>query len=1311
MIEIDQHTAINSVEQALVPAADLIDARTEIDRLRFIADFGSLINFYDNNNTIAGNWTPFLLKDPVILVASIAKTGYASRYSLYQDTCINLQQLFSGQKNGGNEGKNIVFSLNQLFDQLTGVFLKIVNWTYFMQLSAETYDLKNYVLQQVKTKFSAIFLALHSMREYLNFSKIIPGIDAPRKINFQSPGSTWLENNEKRPYWQVLDDSYDPNNPINKDNPDNERLCFDMLKKAGTILFDFFNTIISNSPAEFERLSFKKSKYPDTTLIRAFVHLLKTQQAQLNKISQKHLEFYYKDILKQTALPAKPDSVYVCAQLVKPGVAFQLPENTLFDAGIDAQKNPILFSNPDQTSLNPATIVSARTLTRSNEPSQTLNKPGDTLFSLYLNTITDTGTIKKDEAGNTLSWETFGGSTNAPVQKTETGIAFASPMFYLPEGTRNLKLTLQFSKESNSHSIISSLYSPRTTYYLSTQKGWYPAKLTQCPLLPISPTDEKRFQLKFDLDETEPAIENFSLNPDGLNADWPMLKIVFNTIPGVIEQPPAIESINIEISVKDLKSFVLYNDNGALSTTTSFPLFGTTPLFNSNFIIGNNEIFSKPLYALTIELGWDPLPENFQIYYQQYNNNLPQTENDGTGAKQAAPGDPVKTTTDPKSFRRKGLFTKISGFFKKLFRKTTNKEVTSETKVKTGETNYFPFNNCCFIVDFKLLEKGRWNPFFMKGPDNKDPNYKVESEKIKQATSESIPLCNPETCPQPPLRQSWLFWFPSTFCPPEPFSFFSTVPEIITEELEMEKPIINPDPALQKAPLSFTGDNLSGFFKMELKAPKEGFGSAIYPKVVTDIALQNALVLKKWCSGKKDLLQPANTPFVPLVNTFKASYRAFVNHHFTKASKEYPLQCFYYSPFTNYKVYDNSPATYLNYKEVATAITGPSNNNDGLPLYPSFNYEGALFVELAQLVPSNTLNLYFQLARNFGNATDKPEPAFYYLSKTTWKKLPVLSDGTKNFSCPGIIEFNIPADIAGNTPYMTGANCWISVAVTSNLSSYSKTTYLNSNGIKLQRSGNSFLTGREIPIIKSDTITKSQTAIPQISSIIQPFPSFNGRAAENQTTMNRRISLRIKTKDRALSSEDYYRLIKQQFKGIYFSKIFYEPGKKCTNVYLVKSVTDSNAANAYTPYVTECEEIKVQNFLKTKASAFANIIVSNFEFEMVKLRLDINLKPGFGMAAEDAINQALKIYLSPWIADVNTQISIGESISAAQVVKFLGSLPGVESVRHIEFLIKSSGKYIPAANQVKISPGKHSIFISAENHCINNRNNCKETNE
>ena len=49
---INQNSAVLSLSSALDPSYAVIDGRKEIDRLKFLTDFSSLINFYDQENKI-----------------------------------------------------------------------------------------------------------------------------------------------------------------------------------------------------------------------------------------------------------------------------------------------------------------------------------------------------------------------------------------------------------------------------------------------------------------------------------------------------------------------------------------------------------------------------------------------------------------------------------------------------------------------------------------------------------------------------------------------------------------------------------------------------------------------------------------------------------------------------------------------------------------------------------------------------------------------------------------------------------------------------------------------------------------------------------------------------------------------------------------------------------------------------------------------------------------------------------------------------------------------------------------------------------
>lgn len=1236
---IDQVGAAKSLNEALVPGPSLIDGRTEQDRLSFLANFASLINFYDKNNTVHGNWTPFLLKDPVILLASISKTSFTGYYSLYLNTCIKLEQLLVRDV----VTRGLATAMNLVFDQLTDIFMLIERWTYYMQGDDEKYDLKTYVLHQVKSNFSAYFWALVALRQNLSISYAAFGMEPPQTYLFQSFDKIiWKQNKDKSPYWEIFNLYY----PV-KSKKNTPKVLFHAVKKVGDELFDFFRAIIEHANVEFEKVKSIRCKYPDTTLLRTFVNLLSIQQQQLNTISQKHLRFYYHDILKQSALPASADSAIICAELAKPDATFNLPAGTLFNAGIDEKKDPVFFSSTENVELNTAAITGAYTI------NQLQDATPDGFTSLYLNQVPDPGIINKDKDGKIKYWDTFGSQTAAAESLVKQGIAFASPMLLLREGKRTVRFFLTYTGEINIQMLRAA------SCYLSTRESWLYIKnefikVSALYMDDIDPLKDKSVVIEITLTSAEPPIESFTVNPDGLDSKWPMVKIQFASFSD-LAAPPVLTSLKIEVTVSDVKTFQLYNDNGALSTKTPYHMFGPIPMVNSSFIIGNNEIFSKPLDALYIELDWDKLPDDFEDYYQVYNRYI------NHGLDPALPIDQAEEKPKKKWFL--------------CWRKPASKDDIVVEKYVT------PFNNYCFTVDFDLLQDGTWKYFDLS---------KRESITVTDDNQISAPDYDNKKCGE---LKSRLLFSTDDNCHITGQSFFA-YPVLVNENSPgNEVPVADPrkaDANIQNDPFNFTDVSASGFMRMALTGPPEGFGSEVYPKVVSQIALYNSWVIYK--QESPDLfVQPANLPFAPKAVNFIADYTASTTYDLTWVTGHYPIQCYLYGAFSNFKAYDNSSVT-ANYSYAGNK-QGTEEAASGVPLYPRFNYTGCLFMQMENLVPASSMNLYFELTRKFIAGLPGEGIDYCYLSTTGWKALTVLSDGTNKFNCSGIIKVVVPYDITNESTLMPDKKYWFYIGTNGNSSTSPKTVFLKTNGFNVQRSGTSFLTETRVPELAANTITGPQTAIPQIATIVQPFPSYGGRAAETDLIMNQRVSNRLKTKERAVNAADYYTLISQEFNDIYYAKAVFDSGSQNTNVYVVKTYQSWADPNAFAPQADACTIDAVQSFLQDRASKFARIVVSNFDLFPINITATVIIKKEFFSElrqVHDNIVQALDIYLSPWIRSTGQQLVIDQEITNAQLAKFIQSLEGVQEVQDISFLPAYIGKTITGAT----------LFVSGMDHTV-----------
>lgn len=1220
MNPIDQNTAIASLQKALVPAPALIDGRSEKDWLYFLARFARLINFYDTQNNHSGSWEPMLLKDPVFLLAVIGYTDVTEMHTLYLDTCAKLQQLLQLPPNTDDD--DIAASFNQLFDQLTSVFMYIKRWVYYMQRCSDEYELKTYIAVEVKNTFSRYFWALLSLRQNLYLSGMIPGIKPVDTSNFywfpQYDELIWKQNKDKDPYWQVLNLKH----PIRENTLQD---LFDSICSAGDKTFHFLQTIVLQANTTFNTIQHSKSHYPDTTLLRTFIHLLQVQQHQMNTIAGKHLQFYYRTILQQREQPALPDKVFLCATLTQKKAPFSLPGGTLFNAGLNADKKQVLFFTTADVVLSPATITQAHTLTAKELP--------DSGASYFLETIPTPGLIKKDETGKVLAWDTFGNTRNN-TNRIEQCLAFASPLLLLREGERTIGLTLDFAAP------VPAWLLQHARYYLSTPQNWVEVTGFIGYHPPLSGM-ASHAAIGILLPVTAPPITAFTKNPDGISSNWPMLKIVFTYFYTPVE-PPLITQLQLEVTVKKMRSVQLYNDYGSLGAQAPFALFGPAPAVNSHFIAGSDEVFSKPLTGLQLTFNWDALPAEkgeqdnpfrddvFSVYYQPYNQYV---------------NDRLMPETRTEQLKKKNWITR---WFKR--------DEKSDEATKYYNT---PFNDECFGVTFQLLQKQSWNAFRLIGPQPRQPRL-LESETLYAV----------DRLPDNPVEIIRI----------QPSSVYNLMRPLSPDEC---------DATIQLTPLTFTAASTSGFMRMNLAEPVYGFGAGLYPAVVTQAAYINATQIAQ-NPQKPATAIVVNPPFTPKVASLEINYAAKTNC----LKGDYPFEYFQYSVFGNYKLPYKKDYQYIIGKQPEVSLTGAT----GLPLYPPLLYKGYLLLEIDNLVPATATSLYFELTGS--SVADPASIDYFYISSTGWKSLPVLADSTNGLSCSGIVTVNIPADIASQSLVMPGGKYWIAIATNRAPGSISRTVLLSTNGFVVQRTADSLPLDGTTPELAAQIITRTQFTVPQIATVVQPFASFGGKAPEDEAAMNLRVSSRLKTKDRAVCSSDYAGLIRQHFPDVYYSKTVFSPSEKSTGVYAIRSFKSWTEPNAFIPLLTTCRQAEIQQFLEVRTSAFARVALQHFNLQYVQVATTIVISPGYESAGiREKLNHLLNLFLSPWISTHVPQAIIDQPITDASVARCIGSIAGIKSIGSLSFNTWLAGMD-PVKVQTVTPFTASSLLVSSMDHLI-----------
>lgn len=708
------------------------------------------------------------------------------------------------------------------------------------------------------------------------------------------------------------------------------------------------------------------------------------------------------------------------------------------------------------------------------------------LAQLYLQNIASPGTVVISESGQALPWETFGGTTNqdsSAATVKQLSFAFGSPMLFLQEGTRNI--TINFTFDSPPDPIIFN----NAQVFLSTAKAWLAVDYAVEPVDAAAPDT---VSLNITLDSTQSAIVPFASNPnpDGLTCVWPMFKMTFGSFTD-LAVPPVLTSIGIDVTVTGVTTLALYNDNGLLNTKNPFQLFGPIVNMNSNFLIGSNEIFSKPLNWLSVELDWDALPpptgpaspqspatpppdpalqsSYFGAYYTSYNTDtdlFPATTQwtlktgSGTSTDQSTEtpvtsSTPTSTAKTPGKFRTfmKNVWNVISWpvrypvqKIKGLFSKKKNEPVSSTDTEATANTSTGSTSAPAASTPPIPPGKGQYVyfssicftvEFSMLGYNAwSSINMYNYSDEDTYTTWLEDPDNTTTIAPSGTANNFQLYdtsWSGSEahYVPgtSSVFGYFASA--------NSAAPV--PDPTIQNTPLVYNGSNQFGFVKMTLVNPAYGFGASVYATVVTYVVTQNAVTMMKEQKdvSASDLLPAAGAPFVPTVKGITAGYGASQVYDLTKAQEDYPLQYFYYTPFANYTAYDNSPAVTDNYS-VDISMIGDPGKITGLQLVPSFTSNtsteetlpcsGAMYIGFTGLVPLNPLNLFFELATTYAAAAQGAEVNYYYLStQNGWKPLSLLKDGTNQFTCSGIITLNIPSDIATQDGSMPVDTSWIAI--------------------------------------------------------------------------------------------------------------------------------------------------------------------------------------------------------------------------------------------------------------------------------------------
>jgi len=934
---------------------------------------------------------------------------------------------------------------------------------------------------------------------------------------------------------------------------------FDLLHH-GTI--DLSDTL---TDAEIDTLLQTRNDLPPhLALLFAFLRAFSYVQQDMNALSAKRLKYYYEDVLQIQRKAAKPDQVHVLFEPAKNAKPVLIKAGVLLDAGKTDTGAPLQYA------LDNELVVSQTIIGELKSTYTDINVNGDAIVFK----APDARKVTNDTA---TAWRPFGSSQLLSSPETRSmeavffGWSIASPALLLAEGTRTITLNIALKNLDGATIIIGDddLEQPldlkgALQLSLSGEKGWLsPDSIVKTQLSKTA----SGFQLEIAalLNNTSPAITGYkeAVHLAGLITQSPVMRVLLppeNYLLELFSQFSA-ESISIEVGASGVKNLLLQNDQSVQPVDKPILPFGSAPAIGSNFYIGSEEVFSKTLTSINVNLQWEDPPYNLMDHYRTYDNAL-------------------------------------------------------------------NIENSSFKVNMELLAGRSWDTSLHTGITIFD-------------TTDA--------------RKPW---------------------SLVVKKFEFANMTVNKpfkrSPGLQ-LPGEFSNTLSQGYMRLVLKLPVnvtlpdggpfEAFGHKVYPVVYT----QKAIELAKYENSSNPKPVLPKPPYTPTLKSISLDYTA----------KE---------TFT-----PNQPNNIDQYFIQGVFGVAEVGKNDRTVLVQPQPGKGVLYIGLQQASLPQTVSMLFQVEE--GNAVGnellvQQDLHWAYLSGDSWISIQaadIMEDSTNGLQQSGLIRLNIGADASLQHTLLPAGSHWLRVSVSSKQDGAGAIQAIATQAARATlvlpaATADLYETHLSAPL-PSSTITKLVQKIPSIKKIQQPYPSFGGRNREIDNAYYRRVSERLRHKNRAVTPGDYEHLLLEYYPDIFKVKCLAHSGAEGVlmpgqvQLVVVPDWRKRKAGNPLQPMINQYQLREMASFISSNfCDPFVQLQVTNPVYETLLVNCKVNFNAAFDPGYYAVILETeVKQFLSPWAYEAGRDIVFGGKVYASEIQAFIESRAYVNNVVGFELYHQHQG--------------------------------------
>ncbi|MEC4004866.1 baseplate J/gp47 family protein [Flavobacterium sp. SUN052] len=540
-IEIHQSSGTTQDERflsALHSHYFLIDERNEVDYIEFAQKISEFIKFFNDSNSENGNWSTFFQWESTSILVN-----------LFLWDVNKIQEDYKAVK-----GK--IKIIEDLDDSSVQEVCKIELKTFF---------------EKIKVQFEKFNIKINQLDDTVVTKSYF--VDSAYLII--NPNSA--PHGQERGFLQIiLDDIEDSTLDLNPIKSLISKYQFD--KNVQRLIGLLFNWKQVSGESVENQLNNYSSHSPHYSLYLAFLKQLGVAKDHLNQFTKRHLDFYYKDILKIKPNSATPDYVNLILETVTQTSGLFLPQGSVFSAGKNSLGKNKFYASTSELAINGI-------------------KLGYFKSTFFQKNVRSQSNFIGQNATNT-SFNVF---KDAAIG-SETGILIASPLFFLNGGDRYLMLTI------NGVDIEAKNY----RFFITAEHKCieiFAESLTNDATNADTEKQVVRSFLVIKANEKKIIAHDIKVHTEiNVITSYPVLKIVPKDDSVIIGKD---DKIGIEVKVRNSKNFVLATDTGTVDINKPFVPFGEFPKNGSGFTICCNEFAFKKNARLFVKINNLATNDNF----------------------------------------------------------------------------------------------------------------------------------------------------------------------------------------------------------------------------------------------------------------------------------------------------------------------------------------------------------------------------------------------------------------------------------------------------------------------------------------------------------------------------------------------------------------------------------------------------------------------------------------------------------------------------------------------------------------------------